>query len=309
VRQFVDADGDGVIDSGELKGVTSRHNVWGFVYGDESGPVQNTNNIYYWIPGSSNQFSGSGFVCSSCHDPHAGGKTPGSVSWTPPGSSYPSIITDAVKGNPRLLRLSIFGKTVDTLIFRMATVGAFTYQGVSSGVYRVTEYVYGSASWCGACHNRFDTSTAGERIAGEGHAAQYLGMWRHPMDVHAVLPGGADGTVATGTPLEVWTTGHGGGLSDKVACLTCHRAHSTTAVVAGWAASWPRDAADPATGKAQGDTSALLRMDNRGTCHNCHGAGKYNSWSDPRVRCADCHPDTDRNHNGSGGVYCTFCHR
>lgn len=31
VKQFVDADSDGVIDAGELKDVTSRHNVWGFV--------------------------------------------------------------------------------------------------------------------------------------------------------------------------------------------------------------------------------------------------------------------------------------
>ncbi|HIE12403.1 MAG TPA: hypothetical protein EYP63_03105, partial [Desulfotomaculum sp.] len=98
VRQFVDADSDGVIDAGELKAVTSRHNVWGFVYGDESGPVSDTSDIYYWIPGGSNDFTGSGFVCSSCHDPHDGGTTP-----DPEGYAE----GDADTPNPRLLRRSI----------------------------------------------------------------------------------------------------------------------------------------------------------------------------------------------------------
>jgi hypothetical protein len=132
-------------------------------------------------------------------------------------------------------------------------------------------------------------------------------MWRHPVDVHATPPSGAgmgDVTVATGTPLEIWTSGFSG-LPDKVACLTCHRAHGATAVMEDWAADWPRD---PGVG-GRSNTSALLRMDNRGTCYNCHGAGLYNSWNDPRVSCGECHPDTDRNHNGDGGVDCGFCHR
>jgi hypothetical protein len=31
-----------------------------------------------------------------------------------------------------------------------------------------------------------------------------------------------------------------------------------------------------------GNTSALLRMNNRGICYNCHGAGRYNCWTDTR---------------------------
>jgi predicted CXXCH cytochrome family protein len=284
-------------DGSAYKTNTSRHNVQGFVLGDESGGVTGDVYNYLWIPGGTNQLTGSGFVCGSCHDPHAGGKAPATVSWQPPGSGSAYSITSAVMGNPRLLRTSIFDQTVDTVIFKMATVGTYTYEGVTSGVYRVTEYVYGSSAWCGACHDKFDTSTAGDRVAGEGHAGQYLGMWRHPMDVHAVLPDGSDGTVATGTPLEIWTTGFGG-LTDKVACLTCHRAHGSPVQKAGWASNWPRD------GGGTSDTSALLRMDNRGTCYNCHRAGEYNCWTDPRFNCGDCHPG-----GHSGGGDCVLCHR
>jgi len=71
VQQFVDGNNDGIIDAGELVAVTSRHNVWGFVYGGESGSVQDTTEVYYWIPGGTRMLSGSGFVCSSCHDPRA----------------------------------------------------------------------------------------------------------------------------------------------------------------------------------------------------------------------------------------------
>jgi predicted CXXCH cytochrome family protein len=196
VRQFVDVDNDGVIDAGELRPVTSRHNVWGFIYGDESGAVQDTTNIYYWIPGGSSQFTGSGFVCSSCHDPHAGGRTPDA-------SGY--IAGDASNANPRLLRKSITVQDAaytDLYVsFKVATVGTFTYSATTSAVYRVVEYKSGSTRWCGACHNKFRTSN-NDLNPGAGHANYYFGMWRHPMDAHVLPPPGFDGTIATGTPLE-----------------------------------------------------------------------------------------------------------
>ncbi|MEW6182846.1 MAG: cytochrome c3 family protein [Bacillota bacterium] len=291
----------------DYQDITSRHTVWGYLPDalNLAGAWSGEGAKQFTIPGGTDTLTGNGLTCGSCHDPHAGGKTPSTVSWTPPGSGASYNVANAVKGNPRLLRTTIFGKTVDSVIFTMESVDTFTYLGVQSGVYRVTEYVYGSSSWCGTCHSRLDTGTAGDRIAGQGHAGQYLGMWRHPMDVHATPPSSAgmgDVTVDTGTPLEIWTSGFNG-LPDKVSCLTCHRAHSTTAQMEDWATDWPRDDG------GRGDTSALLRMNNRGTCHNCHGAGQYNSWKDPRITCSACHPDTDSSHNGDGGVDCSFCHR
>jgi predicted CXXCH cytochrome family protein len=289
VKQFIDANSNNQIDDGELKAVTSRHNVWGFVYGDESGGVQETNNIYYWIPGSTSRFTSGGFVCTSCHDPHAGGRIPD-------GSG---VIT----GNPRLLRTTLFGQDVAVVSFKMETVGTFAYEGVSAGVYRVIEYKDGSTLWCGACHDKFQTDDADTDPAA-GHAVYYLNMWRHPMNVHVMPPPDFDGSIATGTPPEIKPTGSQ--VIPRVrnlGCLTCHRAHSSPAAKAGWAASWPRDATDPATSQASSTTSALLRMDNRGVCWNCHREGKYNCWQDTRIDCSKCHPGTH-----VIGVDCTLCH-
>lgn len=273
--------------------VTSRHNVWGLV--GESGSVVDEAYKVFVVPGGTNGLTGDGFVCSSCHDPHGGGATPDA-------SGY--VTGSATAPNPRLLRKSITVQDsayTDLYVsFKVESVGTFTYQGVSSGVYRVTEYKSGSTKWCGACHNRFKNSIGDDNITGAGHATRYFDMWRHPMQVHAVLPTGSDGSVATGTPLETGTSGVGG-TPDYVACLTCHRAHATTATMAGWALNWLRD------GGGTGTTSALLRMDSRGVCYNCHGAGEYNCWNDTRVNCSSCHP---AGHGGfDGSAACTFCHR
>ncbi|MEW6182843.1 MAG: cytochrome c3 family protein [Bacillota bacterium] len=323
VNEFVDANGNYVIDGGELKSVTSRHNVWGFVYGEENTAAAGTTDKYFWIPGGSNQFSSNGFVCSSCHDPHDGGRTPD-------GSGY--IKGSAGAANPRLLRRSITVQdaayTDLYVAFKLATVGSFSYSTTASGVYRVTayarnysaegdsgDYAAGTTRWCGACHNKFQTDEKDlpdtkHESAGPGHAVYQYGMHRHPVNVpHALLPSTADGSMDTGTPLEtptaaetgcgtchpdMWAGAPTGDTVGNLGCLTCHRAHSSAAAVAGWASAWPRDATDPATGDAISDTSALLRMNNRGICYNCHGAGEYNCWNDIRfdgISSADGVPD------------------
>lgn len=276
-------------DGSQYKTVTSRHNIWGLV--GESGSVIDETYKVYQIPGGTgtNQIGGSGFVCGSCHDPHDGGKVPD-------GSGY--ITGSSTSANPRLLRRSI--TVIDSaytdlyVSLKMSTVGTFTYQGVSSGVYRVIEYKSGSTRWCGACHNRFKTSNRDSSL-GSGHANYYFGMWRHPMDGHVVPPPGFDGSIDTGTPLEK------PGSVYHVSCFTCHRAHGSPAAKTGWASSWPRDVDLGGTST----TSALLRMDNRGTCYNCHGAGQYNCWNDSRLHCSSCHPGT---YHGSSPDDCTTCH-
>lgn len=261
--------------------VTSRHTVWGYVAdangtaGPWNGDESYKSGLDY-IPGGTQTLTGNGLMCSSCHQPH--------------GSS-----------NPRLLRTSLLGTEGLTLQFTMSDVG--------NNAKRVTAYVSGSSQWCGACHDKFKTLNHNSPpYPGEGHANYYLGMWRHPMDAHPLLPPGSDGSVETGTPLE-----KPGGVK-HIACLTCHRAHATTAQATGYALSWPRDPVAPGSGT----TSALLRMDNRGTCYNCHGAGYYNSWNDNRLvaasgggqipmDCSKCHPSS--NHFSGGGYDCSVCHQ
>lgn len=262
VRQWVDTNGNGLPEPGELVSVTSRHNVWG-LEGESGAPDASDPRGDYFIPGSTNRFTGTGFVCGSCHDPHDGGKTPDS--------------NGIVQGNPRLLRKTLFGETVDYVAFKMETVGTFTYQGVSSGVYVVTDYVYGSTGWCGACHNKFRDTVI------DGHASQVYGLYRHPTVAH-IITQPKDASIAKGTPIEKWTLI--GKTMDRVACLSCHRAHSTTATMTGWATSYPRSESDP---EQRPPTSALLRMNNRGICWNCHDAAKYNCWADTSMNCSQCH--------------------
>lgn len=68
---------------------------------------------------------------------------------------------------------------------------------------------------------------------------------------------------------------------DFLGCLTCHRAHGTSAVMTGWAEAslettngtdwYPVRLAQPAvSGVNPNFTSALLRTDNRGVCERCH---------------------------------------
>jgi predicted CXXCH cytochrome family protein len=260
--------------------VTSRHTLWGYLPDtlNEAGTWDGESR-YFSIPGGTSALTGNGLTCGACHDPHAGGKTPDGNGW--------------ISGNPRLMRTAILDQTVDNVRFKLQHIGALSYGGSTSDVFRVTAYKEGSSAWCGACHDKFNPPSSGE-----GHASLYLDMWRHPMDAHVLPPPDFDGSLATGTPLEQpGSIGH-------VTCLSCHRAHGATVQMEGWAADWPRD-----DGSA-GNTTALLRMDNRGICYNCHGAGRYNCWNDTRLDCAGCHS------GGGGGAHapdnpgdwCMDCH-
>lgn len=218
---------------------TSRHNIWG--YTSETGSLNSSDpSGDTFIPGGWATISGSGLVCSSCHDPHAGGP-------------YPSVAA-----NPRLLRTSVLGGAYTGLDtdFTLTWIGDYSTNDVA---YRVSAYVYGSTNWCGSCHSKFNVGD------NAGHTLNQ-GMYRHamnqPVDTsHFVY---APGTPDIGTPTETYAS------NAIIACLTCHRAHASTASVEGWAASWPRSEG------GTGSTSALLRMDNRGVCYNCHGAAQYN---------------------------------
>ena len=263
--------------------VTSRHNVWGLV--GESGSVIDQAYKVFTIPGSGLtsdgapiSLTGNGFVCSSCHDPHDGGTVPVTVyyGWPPPGTNpYPGkwIRGLSTQPNPRLLRkkITVVSSAYTNLYvcFGMETVGSFAYSAVDSGVYRVITYGYGSPKWCGACHNKFMTlNHDASWLAGSGHAENYFGMWRHPMEAHVWPPDYADISVDSGSPPEKYPRDN----VYKIGCLTCHRAHSTVASMNGWATSWPRERGMGGTST----TSALLRMNNRGVCYNCHGAAQYN---------------------------------
>jgi predicted CXXCH cytochrome family protein len=152
------------------------------------------------------------------------------------------------------------------------TVDFDVADAVNTSTYRIDHYPETINAWCAGCHDYFDAADAAGHTALDGH-------YRHPMGI-TVTQDGADVSIAKGTPLADGTD-HG-----ALTCFSCHRAHGTQATVSGAAASFNRynaDAGATATG------SALLRLKERDTCYNCHGAATLNTWT--------------YYHNGGGGAH------
>ena len=167
------------------------------------------------------------------------------------------------------------------------------------------------SGWCAACHEKYidrndvllgQTYDYGIYIQDATGTFQ-LGaedFHRHPVNV-SLVAGDPDG-YALGTswlrtavvttsvlPLEVADGASEADFrdgkstyTDYLGCLTCHRAHGTSADMTGWAEAtlestngtdWyperiAQDAGD--SGVSPNFTSALLRADNRGVCERCH---------------------------------------
>jgi len=169
--------------------------------------------------------------CSSCHDPHgqaqggtSGGAPPISVS----GSYGEAPATGTIAGNYRLL----FDSAQTRFVEYAPIARASGYDGAS------VQYGSGMNGWCYNCHMNFYTTS-------------YSRM--HPVDRSVpatynsyVATGNFTGTYATGydplVPLErgvttgSWdlpdptdsvTAGEGANGTEKIMCLTCHRAHAS----------------------------------------------------------------------------------
>lgn len=230
--------------------ITSRHKVWGYATNIAAlDPADTASRLH--VPGGTSPLT-SGLVCGSCHDPHAGGTLTVDVDGVMTAGSI----------NPRLLRTKLPAGNNLQVRFKIEDMGAWAHS--DAHVYRVVGYVSGSNGWCGGCHDKFDVG-----VGFGGSDGVVRPMYRHAMGVPADLTGLAGRNYTNletaGTPTEGTVPGDG-----EVACLTCHRAHSTTAAAAGWATNWSSDG-------GTGLGSALLRMDNRGVCWSCHDAATANT--------------------------------
>jgi len=78
--------------------------------------------------------------------------------------------------------------------------------------------------------------------------------YRHKMNTPIT---GGTYNLTTALPLQD-PTGDGPSADDQLFCLTCHRAHGTNTSMTGLATVAPTN------------DSALLRIDNRGVCEECH---------------------------------------
>ncbi|TLM80278.1 MAG: hypothetical protein FDZ70_01355 [Actinobacteria bacterium] len=255
--------------------------------------------------------------CATCHDPHGSsnyrilkdmvygnrvggyygtGSNPAPTPWVwsaEPGypangfalhTSYPSYVPNYT--TPMYAR----GETW--------TVSGTDVDGVSGAI-------KGMSGWCVGCHGTYLTKTsvynAGDQraddattgISGWGAATvdPFMTRHRHPINVPLSNYAGARALVVTDNPLPLAhnRATESGAITntatDWVECLTCHRAHGTSAIMTGYADSYsnwePVPDSNPLAefgtgvnlapdGVPPADSSALLRADNRYVCEVCH---------------------------------------
>jgi len=190
-------------------------------------------------------------TCTNCHDAH------GNVNYRI--LRLAQYCTDAPPDGlgPWDSHSSMFGVNVPCAV-RVASNEATTD-------YTTAQYKSGISDWCSSCHsnyrNKLDIKypmwgppfpATFDALDGQGNVTRY----RHGIDAEAVL--GATKASITTLPVNDLTN-NGTTADDQVNCLTCHYAHGSTVNMAGFAAN-----------VAPTNDSALLRMDNRGVCQDCH---------------------------------------
>jgi len=160
--------------------------------------------------------------CSSCHDPHN-------------------------KSNYRNLRVKIDTTSSPTVTIQIEAYAVTTSSG------ETVNYVDGTVSLCGSCHSDFNQGTgsghtpaSGTQQVGFALSAGSTGSFMHPVGVPVTNYPNAD---TNNLPLE--------GSGRKVVCLTCHKAHGTTALGANQT-------------KSGALSTVLKRLDNAAMCEDCH---------------------------------------
>lgn len=173
-------------------------------------------------------------TCTSCHDPHGG-------------------------RNYRLLQQRMHPPSIQqgdppgyVLVTSNETGGQNPNQPGYVADYTTPRYRLGLGDWCTGCHFTYHQNvsiTPFNAEDGRGLVTRY----RHKMNVTLDTTG-----LTTGLPLED-PSGNGASADDQLFCLTCHRAHGTNVSMTGLAGNI-----------APTNDSALLRIDNRGVCEDCH---------------------------------------
>ncbi len=202
--------------------------------------------------------------CAGCHNPISGLVWPGAPQFgVGPNPNYPgqNVAMDLtctschdVHGNPnyRLLQQRLHPdqpQQTDAngyVLITSTEPGGNDPDGPGyTPVYTSPNYDLGLGDWCRGCHYTYaQTVSVKEFDAWDG--AGPVTRYRHPMDMNIVISGG----LTTTLPLE---------RNQQLFCLTCHYAHGTATQMTGFAANVPPT-----------NDSALLRIDNRGVCEECH---------------------------------------
>lgn len=296
-------DGMPVTSSHYTEGVTAW-GAWGGGYWQQSAEDTMTDGSQQVDPITGdvrNQGQSTNLVmdCATCHDPHGspnyrilkssvlgnyvGGYQPsGDPNDPDPDGWVSSVETGWPAGGFRLhtayplyepsYTVPKYAKGYDML--QIATTGVIA-----------TDTAKGMSGWCIGCHSVYMTSNDASRAAGGYDAADTYGnavpvgfaaRHRHPINVPLTNYLGNDTMIADNPllplahSLEESATGPVQDESDWIECLTCHRAHGTSATMIGWANEKAALTGDEVPDFISTTPSALLRLDNRGVCEGCH---------------------------------------
>lgn len=225
-------------------GVTSRHDVDS---PSTNSPAYAANAIPGNYLANGNTGFPNGFKCGTCHDVHAGDSP-----------------------NDRLLKNRIWDVQP-----ALSNVVNFTYNSTSLVVekYAVTANEINAINgYCGLCHARFNlTNDSAKQVVNAVYQETAAGAvyYRHAVGVSITANSSPNLAPYLGNP-DNGSTAAG---KNVVLCLTCHYAHGTTKAANTDFPGWNRenDAETPT-----GSGAALLRMDKRGVCYDCHGAASKN---------------------------------
>jgi predicted CXXCH cytochrome family protein len=188
-----------------------------------------------WGGGNTGSGTTMTLTCVSCHDPH--------------GNS-----------NYRILKISVNGVSVSDVASNETE-----FSGTQAKSYTADAYKSGGkvSTWCVACHTQYKTAqgtvaggTSGTYDAGDGNGA--VVRYRHPVDVAVGSAKATNLNANTKLPVDQSTYNATIQTGDITSCLTCHQAHGASATMTANATVSP--ASD----------SALLRLNNRGVCQDCH---------------------------------------
>jgi predicted CXXCH cytochrome family protein len=251
--------------SNPIMGYAAGHSVISTMKGTIEDPVLSSS------PGGA--YPASEMACTSCHDPHGTG-------------SY-RILYQSGQAIP----FATFTATIDA--------DGISLFGPSESNTNHNAYKTGFSAWCATCHEDFHAKWGTEFIhpsgqnLGAGVALQYntyMGSTdcvdNPPAGVTPCGSGTGTGVYLAAVPFEddAMTTSFADGptSASRVACMTCHRAHATSAPDAGrWDFSitgLEEDGHESTSYKIPnpypGDTSQ------RSACNKCHGQDEFDEILD-----------------------------
>ena len=148
---------------------------------------------------------------------------------------------------------ALMGSRLDSVSITVYGYAASTVNGDE-----VATYVYGMNTFCSACHKDFNVGSGSGSVSPTKTYATTQGGYRHAVGVAPSTKG-----LTTTFPLE----GSNRNNTDLIFCLTCHRAHGTTAT--GTNASAYDQNGDSVVNSAD-VTTALKRASNMTVCEDCH---------------------------------------